>query len=153
MDPESIPKNISLEPGQPLDDKPYANERLKFFSHKWLHRALYSINSNEEFKEKARGKGIRANFVIEDNPEWAPPVFYMIAREGFLCEAGFDEIDDAFSAHATYKSWVGLVTKELDPLKALITRKIRIEGLLQLMPMQDAFIALVRATRDDPVDY
>lgn len=136
-----------------MDEKPYATEKLKFFSHKWLHRALYSINTNDEFKEKASGKGIRANFVIEDNPEWAPPVFYMIAIDGFLCEAGFGEIDKAFAAQASYETWVGLVTKELDPLKALVTRKIKIEGLMTLLPMQEAFVALVRATRDDPVDY
>lgn len=153
MDQAEIPDSIHLSRDDPIEDKPYADETLRFFSHKWLHRALYSINSNEEFQQKAAGKGIRANFVVEENPAWSPPVFYMIAEDGFLTEAGFGEIDDAFSAFAAYDTWVGLVTKELDPLKALVTRKIRIEGLLQLLPMQEAFVALVRATRDDPVTY
>lgn len=153
MDLQEIPDSITLDRDEPLESKPYPDEKLKFFSHKWLHRALYSINSDPRFQETAAGKGIRANFVIEAHPEWAPPVFYMIAEDGFLCEAGFGEIDNAFAAHASYETWVGLVTKELDPVKALMTRKIRIEGLLQLLPMHEAFIALVKATRDDPVEY
>lgn len=148
-----IPESIKLSRDARVIEKPDAGKTLKFFSYEWLHRALYSINANEEFKAVAKGKGIRANFVVGDNPEWAPPVFYMIADDGFLIEAGFGEIGNAFSAIADYSTWVGLVTKDLDPLKALVTRKIKIEGLMQLLPMQDAFVALVRATRDDPVEY
>lgn len=148
-----IPDKILLPRGDSLDEKPYADEKLKFFSHKWLHRALYSINADERFFKAAEGKSLATNFIVDENPEWAPPCFHMVVDDGWMGEAGFGPLEDAVSVEMTYNNWADLVTGELEPILAIVTRKIKVEGIMKLLPMQDVFVAIVKATRDDPVDY
>ena len=113
-------------------------KRLKGFA-KTVSSLLGTLNSNEDFKHIYHKQDLRFLLVATDYP---PGVLLKI-KEGVISFENVkqDEVKKTKKdglIQCTLEQFMALTTGKLDPIKAWITRKIKLRGpkkLVRLMPM------------------
>lgn len=111
-----------------------------FPSEAWCRAAITAVEADPETAEA--GEGWEGDFCIVVTPEkphlTEPFAIYLRPDGARLSEFRVledldevEEIDPAYVARAPYSVWKGLVTGKLDPIEAVLRRRIEVKGDVQ----------------------
>lgn len=131
----------------------------KFPTTEWLQALMDKLNSDEKYAQVARNWEGDMCFVIE--PDGALPEekqFYLDLWHG-KCRGGFvvdgtNEVAPVFVLRGPYENYVRLLKGEMDPMQALLTRKIGVKGSMAvLMRSVPTVLDFVRCCREVTDSY
>ena len=110
----------------------------KFPSPEWVQAAGEKFNSDERYAQIAKNWEGDIRFIVEaagalDKTTW----FYLDLWHG-KCRAAYIEEPNsqnrpAFTLKTTYENAVKVLNGELDPMQAMLTRKLNIHGNMAVM--------------------
>jgi len=132
----------------------------KFPSEEWLKALEARLNSDERYAHVARHWEGDLAFVIEpdDSGELdAPMVLYLDLWHG-RCRgsavlSSVDEKTPAFVLTASLKNYRDILTGRLDPMQAMLTRKLKVKGSMAYMmrnvPVVLDFVRVCKAVTQD----
>ena len=109
-----------------------------FPSEEWLKGLEVKINSDDRYREIAKNWEGDLFFIIE--PEGAlkePLTFYLDlwhgkCRDAYTVDAS-DHPKAVFTLKGSYENYVRLLKGELDPMQAMLTRKLGVQGNMAVM--------------------
>lgn len=129
-----------------------------FPSEAWLQALHEKLNSDENYARVAsRWEGDLA-FVIEPSgPLTETLVYYLDLWHGKCRGVGIyaspDEIKPAFVLRAPYENFARILQGELDPMQAMLTRKLHVQGNMAVMmrsvPVVLDFVRCAREVTED----
>ena len=110
----------------------------KFLSDEWIKALCQELNQSEAYAQAARNWEGDFYFIVEPEGEMTEPVlFYMDLWHGKCREAKLitdeKEKDPAFRMSAPLSSWRKVVSKELDPIQGLLTRRLKLKGNMAMI--------------------
>lgn len=114
---------------------------FQFPSKEWVSAYKEALNSSETYQSAAQSwqHGAIA-MVVQSDPEHglANDFCVWLDVEGGSCrDARVVSLDEAYSAPfcliATYQRWVDVLSKRLDPIAGMVTRRIELRGHLLTM--------------------
>ncbi len=111
-----------------------------FPSRGWAEAAMALVNADPE--SVAAGRGWTGDFglVIEAEPgkldthfvAWVRPDAGRIAELRVLVDPDdLDEFEPAYRIRAPYSVWKGMLVGEVDPVEAILERRLRVDGDVQ----------------------
>ena len=114
---------------------------IKFPSPEWLQALKDKLNGDEKYAHTARNWEGDIVFNIEpDGPLTEPTIFYTNLHHGQCLGAFMVESDEklaklnpAYVLSAPYGNIVKILVGSLDPMQAMITRKLRLKGSMAYM--------------------
>lgn len=132
-----------------------------FPSAEWVEALKDVINSSESYRNAARTWEGDFYFVIEPDETTTltqPVTLYMDLWHGECRDACVvsdpAEKSPEFIISAPYAAWKQVVTGQLDPIKALMTRKLKLQGnLMKIMRSVKAANELVRCCTLVPTEF
>jgi putative sterol carrier protein len=111
-----------------------------FPSIEWLQALKDKLNSDEKYAKVARKWEGDIMFQIEvDGPLKQPQYFYTDlwhgkCRDAFVVdEHNLGDLEPAFILSAPYGNFFRLLKGELDPMQAMLTRKLKVKGSMAYM--------------------
>ena len=126
----------------------------KFPTQEWLSALVEKLNTDEKYAQVARNWEGDMIFVVEPSGALAEPVrFYLDlwhgkCRDGYLVDEG-REVEAVFTLKAPYDNMARVLKAELDPMQALLTRKIGVQGnMAVLMRNVPTVLDFVRCCRE-----
>lgn len=131
----------------------------KFPSAEWLQAFEEKLNSDEKYARVARNWEGDILFVIEADRQLATQVQMYLDLWHGKCRQAFVVDDEhqpagqlAFTLTAPYGNFVRILEGKLDPLQAMLTRKLRVQGSMAYM-MRNVPVVLdfVRCAREVPL--
>jgi putative sterol carrier protein len=123
-----------------------------FPSKEWLEALVKALNSDERYEKVAAKWEADFMFVIEPDKGSSEPElqYYMDlwhgkCRNSFIVEPGkTDEPKPAYTMRATRSQFMQVLKGDLDPMQAMLTRRLRVEGnmayLLRNVPVVLDFV-------------
>jgi len=132
----------------------------KFPSMEWAEQFCREVNGSEEYRRAARGWVWPILFIVEDIPEEVLPQgprrlgLYVDLEDGACKGVSLvedpDSVDAPFVIAAPYREWVELIRGGLDPIRALVTRRLRlVKGSFStVLRYPKAAIELVRLAQE-----
>jgi putative sterol carrier protein len=113
----------------------------KFPSPEWLQALKDKLNSDEKYARTARKWEGDIVFHIEpDGPLIETKIFYTNLYHGECLGAFVVDSDDklaeltpAYVLSASYGNFIRILKGELDPMQAMITRKLKVQGSMAYM--------------------
>lgn len=113
---------------------------LQFPSAEWLGTLKDKLNSDEKYARVAQDwEGdimfyIEANGPLANNMSLYLDLWHGECRQAFvLDESQQKEFEPAYVLSAPYENFVRILKGELDPMQAMITRKLRVKGSMAYM--------------------
>lgn len=110
-----------------------------FPSREWCEQAIALVNADPESVEASRGW--QGDFGVVIDAEGAlrkPFVAYAEPRDGKIQKFklladpdDLDELEPSYLARAPYSVWKGLLTGAVDPVEAVLKRRIQLQGNVQ----------------------
>ncbi|MEW5868905.1 MAG: SCP2 sterol-binding domain-containing protein [Chloroflexota bacterium] len=131
----------------------------KFPSEAWLQALMEKLNSDAQYAQAAKNWEGDMAFVIEPGSALSEPVrFYLDLWHGKCRDAFvFDDsrpVKPVFTLKAPYENYVRLLKGELDPMQALLTRKLGVQGnMAVLMRSVPTVLDFVRCCREITDSY
>jgi putative sterol carrier protein len=126
----------------------------KFPSEEWLQSLMVKLNTDEKYAQAARNwEGDMAFRIDPGGAVDAPVSFYLDlwhgkCRQAFVMD-GTQEVKPVFVLKAPYLNYVRLLKGELEPMQALLTRKIGVQGnMAALMRSVPTVLDFVRCCRE-----
>ncbi len=125
----------------------------------WLQALSAKLNSDQKYAQVARNW--EGDMIFEINPGGSlsePISFYMDlwhgkCRGAYVVEAE-SEIKSVFTLHGPYDNYVRLLKGDIDPMQALLTRKIGVKGnMAVLMRNVPTVLDFVRCCREITDSY
>lgn len=111
-----------------------------FPSDEWLQALKDKLNSDENYAKIAKKWEGDIMFNIEpDGPLTNPMILYIDlwhgeCRQAFIPSSSQEsELDPAYVLTAPYSNFERVMKSELDPMQAMITRKLRVKGSMAYM--------------------
>ena len=111
-----------------------------FPSSEWLQALKDKLNSDERYAKVARKWEGDIMFQIEPDGPLTETVYYYTdlwhgtCRDAFSIPAEeFKEYQPAFILSAPYRNFSRLLQGDLDPMQAMITRKLKVQGSMSYM--------------------
>ena len=110
----------------------------KFPSEEWLSALVEKLNSDEQYAKIAHKWEGDMTFVIEPSGPLKEEVKLYLdlwhgeCRDGYVVEDG-SNIKPAFALKAPYLNFVRILRGELDPMQAMLTRKLSVQGSMAVM--------------------
>lgn len=104
-----------------------------FGSNDWVERLCDEINRSESYQRAARSWEGDFCFIVEPDGHAVEPIcMYMDLYHG-QCRQAFivDDVnapEPEFKVSGSMHVWQAVVQKKLDPIKALLTRKLKLTG-------------------------
>ena len=126
----------------------------KFPQPEWLDALMAKLNSDEKYAQVARNWEGDMIFQIEPGGSQQQPIsFYLDLWHGKCRNAyvidGSQPVSAVFTLKAPYDNYVRLLKSELDPMQALLTRKIGVQGnMAVLMRSVPTVLDFVRCCRE-----
>lgn len=126
----------------------------KFPSNEWPQALMEKLNSDDHYANVARNWEGDMLFVIEGLGENSGEVHYYFDLWHGKCRDAYplDELGNlkpTFTLRGSYANYVRLLNGELDPLQALFTRKIGVQGnMAMLMRSVPTVLDFVRCCRE-----
>ena len=129
----------------------------KFPTVGWAQSFMDKLNSDAQYADIARNWEGDFYFVIEPGGSLAEPIMYYFDLWHGRCREAFVVTDPeikkpAFTLRAPYENFVRLLTGELHPMQALMTRKLHVQGnmavLMRNVPTVLDFVRCARETTD-----
>jgi len=131
----------------------------KFPSTEWLQALMEKLNTDERYAQVARNWEGDMTFQIEPGGPIEEPISYYIdlwhgkARDAFVIDES-REVDPVFTLKAPYENYVRLLKGEIEPMQALLTRKIGVKGnMAVLMRSVPTVLDFVRCCREVTDSY
>lgn len=130
-----------------------------FPSEEWLIDLVDKLNSDNAYAEIAKNWEGDMAMVIEAGGSLAETKMYYLDLWHGKCRSGREvnsdsEINPAFLLEGPYENYKKLLTGELDPVQALLTRKFSVKGKMAvLMTNVPTVIDFVRCCREITDDY
>ncbi|MEA3351539.1 MAG: SCP2 sterol-binding domain-containing protein [Chloroflexota bacterium] len=133
----------------------------KFPSNEWLHALEVKLNSDEKYARVAKKWEGDIIFDIEPGGVLTEPMQLYIDLWHGKCRGAFvvddehqDKIDPAFVLSASYGNFIRVLKSDLDPMQAMITRKLRVRGSMTYM-MRNVPVVLdfVRCAQEVDTDF
>jgi putative sterol carrier protein len=125
----------------------------------WLLALNEKLNSDEKYAQIARNWEGDMVFCIEGDPSRQETTRYYLdlwhgkCRNAYLIPDG-DDVKSVFLLRAPYGNFVRLLKGELDPMQALLTRKIGVQGNMAiLMRNVPTVLDFVRCAREVTTGY
>ena len=131
----------------------------KFPKEEWLQALVDKLNTDERYAQVARNWEGDMVFKIDPGGTLAEPVsFYLDLWHGKCREAHMLDVIGAdkpvFTLRGPYENYVRLLKGELDPMQALLTRKIGVQGSMAvLMRSVPTVLDFVRCCREITDSY
>ena len=129
----------------------------KFPTVEWAQSFMDKLNSDAQYADIARNWEGDFYFVIEPGGSLAEPIMYYFDLWHGRCREAFVVTDPeikkpAFTLRAPYENFVRLLTGELHPMQAMMTRKLHVQGnmavLMRNVPTVLDFVRCARETTD-----
>jgi putative sterol carrier protein len=112
----------------------------KFPSDEWMQALKDKLNTDERYAQIARKwEGdilfqIEADDQIPDSSTFYLDLWHGKCRDSYLAvEEHLTELDPAYILSSTYGNFIRVLKGELDPMQAMITRKLRVKGSMAYM--------------------
>ncbi len=134
----------------------------KFPSAEWVEALKDVINSSEAYRSAAKTWEGDFFFVIEPDSTTTftePVTLYMDlwhgeCRDAYVVENPKEHKQPEFVISAPYSVWKQVVTAKLDPIQAMMTRKLKLKGnLMKIMRSVKAANELVRCCTQVPTEF
>ncbi len=120
----------------------------------WVQALMQKLNSDENYARIARNWEGDLLFVVEPGGALQHPVRYYLdlwhgqCRQAYVVEGEFAS-KPAFVLKAPYDNYVRILKGELDPMQALLTRKLSVQGnMAVLMRNVPTVLDFVRCARE-----
>jgi putative sterol carrier protein len=126
----------------------------KFPTASWLQSLMEKLNTDEKYAQVARNWEGDMAFQIEPGGQIDQPVMFYLdlwhgkCRDAYVLD-GSKEIHPAFILKAPYDNYVRLLKGEIEPMQALLTRKLGVHGnMAVLMRSVPTVLDFVRCCRE-----
>jgi len=126
----------------------------KFPSPEWLHELKDKLNADERYAQVARNWEGDMAFQIDAGGDQPEPLSYYLdlwhgkCRDAFVMD-GVREAKPVFVLRAPYPNYKRLLKGEMEPMQALLTRKITVQGnMAVLMRSVPTVLDFVRCCRE-----
>jgi putative sterol carrier protein len=129
-------------------------DKVKFGSDEWLDAYAKLWEANDELVEFLKEFNATIAYKYLDRPDIAPK--YVRLEKGHIVEYGPmpEEKDMDYVLIANYDVWKALAFGELDPVKALMNRKMRVTGNLSaIMKVAPGFALTLSIVQSIPTDF
>ena len=132
---------------------------IPFASDEWVKSLMVKINESEAYRSAAKTWEGDFYFIVE--PEGGVTeqvVMYMdlwhgACREAFIAEH-VEVRNPEFRINAPVSAWQLVVTKKLDPIQALMTRRLKLQGnMMKIMRAVKAAQELVNCCTQVPTEF
>ena len=130
----------------------------KFPSEEWLNALVEKLNNDEQYAQIAHKWEGDMTFVIEpggalkEGMKFYLDLWHGKCRDGYVIEAGQD-VKSVFTLKGPYLNFVRILKGELDPMQALLTRKVGVQGnmavLMRSVPTVLDFVRCCREITDE----
>ncbi len=132
----------------------------KFPSAEWLQALKDKLNSDENYARVAKNWEGDIMFNIEPEGPLPEPMELYIdlwhgkCRRAFIVESKDEKLKPAYILSAPYGNFQRVLNSELDPMQAMITRKLRVQGSMAYM-MRNVPVVLdfVRCAQELDTEY
>jgi putative sterol carrier protein len=129
-----------------------------FLSTEWLQGFVNKLNSDEHYAHVARDWEADMTFIIEPGGSLSEHVHVYLdlwhgkCREAYIQDGTQPARDSVFTLQAPYDNFVRVVKGELDPMQAMLTRKLKVKGnmtyMLRNVPVVLDFMRCLREATD-----
>jgi putative sterol carrier protein len=126
----------------------------KFPSNEWLQALEEKLNTDQKYAQTARNWEGDMLFAIEPADPSEKEVRYYLdlwhgkCRDAYVVEEG-QEIKAVFTLRGSFDNYLRLLKGELDPMQALLTRKLSVQGnMAVLMRNVPTVLDFVRCCRE-----
>jgi len=129
----------------------------KFPTAEWIQSLNEKLNSDERYAQVAHNwEGdmlfqVDASGVLTEPAQFYLDLWHGKCREAFVVD-GTREVKPVFTLKAPYDNYVRLLKGELEPMQALLTRKIGVQGnmavLMRSIPTVLDFVRCCREVTD-----
>lgn len=131
----------------------------KFPEHDWLQALMDKLNTDDKYAQIAKNWEGDMLFQIEPGGKLAQQVAFYLdlwhgkCREAFLVDE-HSAIKPVFTLIAPYDNYARLLKGEIEPMQALLTRKIAVQGnMAVLMRSVPTVLDFVRCCREITDSY
>jgi putative sterol carrier protein len=131
----------------------------KFPTAEWIQALNEKLNSDERYAQVARNwEGdmlfqVDASGVLTEPAQFYLDLWHGKCRDAFVID-GTREVKPVFTLKAPYDNYVRLLKGELEPMQALLTRKIGVQGnMAVLMRSVPTVLDFVRCCREVTDSY
>ena len=112
-----------------------------FPSTEWLQALKEKLNSDEKYAQTAKNwEGEIVFLIIPGGPIKEPMIFFTDlwhgkCRDAFIVEdeAQLKELSPAYVLTTSYQNFIRVLKGQLDPMQAMITRKLKVQGSMGYM--------------------
>lgn len=131
---------------------------MPFPSEEWLKALQQALNSDAGYASVARNWEGDLAFVIEPERSQEPAVLYLDLWHGKCRAASFHRGGEAapqakFVLKAPLENFRKILRGEVDPMQAMVTRKLRVEGpMAYILRNVPTVLDFVRVARSVPVE-
>lgn len=132
---------------------------IPFPSDEWVKALMVKINESEPYRSAAKTWEGDFYFIVEPEGSLTERVImYMDLWHG-ECREAFVAPDESvkdpeFRISAPVSGWKKVITKELDPIQAMMTRKLKLKGnMMKIMRAVKAAQELVNCCTQVPTEF
>ncbi|MDH7486749.1 MAG: SCP2 sterol-binding domain-containing protein [Anaerolineae bacterium] len=132
---------------------------IPFPSNEWVEALMVKINESEAYRSAARTWEGDFYFIVDPEGSVTEPVImYMDLWHG-QCREAFIARDESvknpeFRINAPVSAWKQVITKQLDPIQALMTRRLKLQGnMMKIMRAVKAAQELVNCCTQVPTEF
>jgi len=130
-----------------------------FGTDEWVKAAMVALNNSPGYAAAAKNWEGDFYFIV-DKGDQVPEEIYLYmdlwhgeCREAFRAESA-DAKSPTFELRAPLKTWQGVLSKKIDPIQGLVTRKLKLKGpMMKVMKAPKAAIELVEACASLDTDW
>jgi putative sterol carrier protein len=126
----------------------------KFPDVEWLQALMEKLNTDEKYAYTARNWEGDMVYQVDPGGNLSNAVTFYLdlwhgkCRAAYMVEAG-KQVISAFTLRGPYENYVGLLSGEIAPMQALLTRKLSVQGNLPvLMRNVPTVLDFVRCCRE-----
>lgn len=132
---------------------------IPFPSDEWIRALMNTINESAAYRSAAKTWEGDFYFIVDAGPSLPEPVvMYMDlwhgdCRDAFVAESE-EHKSPEFKINAPLDAWMQVITKELDPIQALMTRRLKLQGnMMKIMRAVKAAQELVNCCTLVPTEF
>lgn len=136
-----------------------AKDKIRFATEAWLKRFHKEVNKSEAYRQAAKTWEGDFYFVIEPEGSLTEPVYLYVdlwhgeSRDAFVAEDPGVKTPE-FVITAPVSTWKDVIELRLDPMKGLLTKKLRLHGnMAKIMRAVKAANELVRCATRVPTEF
>jgi len=144
----------SIERGYVLQET-----KLKFPSEEWMARFVEELNKNQDYREAAKDWEGDMILVVNAGPgiekEWAAYLDLWHGEcRGWSILPGRNAKKAEFVIEGPLQNWIKLINGEMDPVRALMGRKIKITGsMMKIMRNVSTSTEFTKNSRRVPTEF